>query len=967
VLTYTAAYTNSVPDATATTLYSVTTTTRPWLVTIGGPNGVPSPDNGEVHSIAPTQSLETLAIHGQDNAAFGTIGKKVYSLDLGTGVTTALGDLPDAQLPPNVSVLSLAAVTGLGNPSPQLTIHDAAATQRGPLPPEAVFDVTLSAPSTQQVTVRYDSADDTAQAGRDYTATSGTLAFAPGQISRTIIVPVITNGPAMPETFFVRLSNASAADLGRGLGVGTIRAAGQQLFPSGTYTEDFSDAPGSQQPAFDGTGMFQHLFLNGAQQHAINAPSDVSEPGLGFKVDTSASPTNPALVLSGGMDRVTFPDLVPGTHVGFAKVDLPNAWPATVRFVGLNGTFEVQQTDLLHPLGSASVGEEHVLPSGLELGPISEVDLVFTGSPAAVFDNVKVLVVPDRPPNANDDYVDTPPDTQVSIAPLTNDMAQDGGPLHIVTYTDPAHGRLSYDETSMTFIYFPDPGYESPDAASADTFTYTVADILGQQATGTVHVFVHAPPEVSDSTFTFATSLTTVNGETDTGVVTPNPFGGPDKTTYQLALHSLRNDQRLADGDAFEGAVVNAHGHVIGTFALQSPIGPDTVTFPITASADPGDPGAPLPASGELDLKTGKLAITWNVPTLPQSFASSLRASYVADTPLVVSDPDQGLLARNRLDPRHDKAILVSGPAHGQLVFHDDGTFVYTPTQHDQLDVPMAVFGSDSFTWVANDGLDSLPATVTLNQDIAVATHTHDYRVSAQDSFSHTDFVTHGADNIDVGNLHVPLGVTIHTHPSTHSPDTFQANTGTLTHVGALGLSFADLADLVARPDPRDPNHRASLVFTIKSPPGDGWSPHHGSLWTDIGYLDGPIATGPHDTIYTDPDNTGDLNPDGSFWYVPADGFTGLDKFTFRVVLKLPLNGKVYEYDSAPTTLYISVPPDNTTGADGVLSWVEDAGPNHGDGNHDGVPDRAQESVASLPAALFGLRPPRPSWPPRPS
>jgi hypothetical protein len=37
---------------------------------------------------------------------------------------------------------------------------------------------------------------------------------------------------------------------------------------------------------------------------------------------------------------------------------------------------------------------------------------------------------------------------------------------------------------------------------------------------------------------------------------------------------------------------------------------------------------------------------------------------------------------------------------------------------------------------------------------------------------------------------------------------------------------------------------------------------------------------------------------------------------------------------------------------DGVPAWVEDASPNAGDGNNDGIPDRLQPSVASLPNAV---------------
>jgi len=80
----------------------------------------------------------------------------------------------------------------------------------------AVFTVGLSSPSSQTVTVGYATADDTAEAGSDYTTASGTLSFAPGEVAKTIAVSVL--GDALneaDETFFLRLidsTNALVAD-----------------------------------------------------------------------------------------------------------------------------------------------------------------------------------------------------------------------------------------------------------------------------------------------------------------------------------------------------------------------------------------------------------------------------------------------------------------------------------------------------------------------------------------------------------------------------------------------------------------------------------------------------------------------------------------------------------------------------------------------------------------------------------
>jgi len=61
---------------------------------------------------------------------------------------------------------------------------------------EAVFTVTNTTPSTLPLTVNYSTADGTAKAGTNYTATSGTLTFAPGWTTQTVDVPLLGDGVA---------------------------------------------------------------------------------------------------------------------------------------------------------------------------------------------------------------------------------------------------------------------------------------------------------------------------------------------------------------------------------------------------------------------------------------------------------------------------------------------------------------------------------------------------------------------------------------------------------------------------------------------------------------------------------------------------------------------------------------------------------------------------------------------------
>ena len=90
------------------------------------------------------------------------------------------------------------------------------------------FMVTLdgAAPAAVTVTVDYATSDGTASAGRDYTATAGTLTFARGETARTVSLPVLDDGhDEGAETLTLRLSNVSGARIGDGEATGTIENA----------------------------------------------------------------------------------------------------------------------------------------------------------------------------------------------------------------------------------------------------------------------------------------------------------------------------------------------------------------------------------------------------------------------------------------------------------------------------------------------------------------------------------------------------------------------------------------------------------------------------------------------------------------------------------------------------------------------------------------------------------------------
>ena len=85
------------------------------------------------------------------------------------------------------------------------------------------FAVSLSRASSGPVAVAYATTDGTATAGEDYTRTSGTLSFDPGETGKTVAVPVLDDAvDEGEETFTLRLSDASGGRIADGVATGTI-------------------------------------------------------------------------------------------------------------------------------------------------------------------------------------------------------------------------------------------------------------------------------------------------------------------------------------------------------------------------------------------------------------------------------------------------------------------------------------------------------------------------------------------------------------------------------------------------------------------------------------------------------------------------------------------------------------------------------------------------------------------------
>jgi|GEM_PF-1508482 Ca2+-binding RTX toxin-like protein/subtilisin-like proprotein convertase family protein len=171
----------------------------------------------------------------------------------GTGYIETVGNLTGEEI--------LAGVTEAQPPAAmvELSIDSVSAAEgTGTL----TFTVSLSEPSTEEVTVDYTTIDDTiegavegaATVGTDYEAASGTLTFAAGETAQTITVSLIDDADVEPdETLTVSLSGAMGAEITMDEATGTIAdddtliggTDGDETYPAPKGSATFTGSKGS--------------------------------------------------------------------------------------------------------------------------------------------------------------------------------------------------------------------------------------------------------------------------------------------------------------------------------------------------------------------------------------------------------------------------------------------------------------------------------------------------------------------------------------------------------------------------------------------------------------------------------------------------------------------------------------------------------------------------------------------------
>ena len=265
----------------------------------------------------------------------------------------------------------------------------------------ARFPVRLPYPGGHEVTVAWSTVEDTAAAGADYTATSSTLTFAPGETEKHAEVATVDDAlDEDPETFTVRLDSARGA----GLDLGALSAAvtvtdnhpepalairdGAAAEGDGALGLEVVLAPASGREVTVAWATADGTATAGADYAAatstlVFAPGETAKTVevtlLDDAVDEEAetltvtldAPVDATLGTAAATGTVTDDDDPPVLALAVAPLEIPEAGGrATVTVAITNGVvFPADRTVELAFAGSAGAGEFTVEAGGAALSP----------------------------------------------------------------------------------------------------------------------------------------------------------------------------------------------------------------------------------------------------------------------------------------------------------------------------------------------------------------------------------------------------------------------------------------------------------------------------------------------------------------------------------------------------------------------------------------------------------------------
>lgn len=734
---------------------------------------------------------------------------------------------------------------------PTLSIDDVTLVEGNSGFTRAVFTVTLNATSAQNVTVIYASSNGTATAGIDYGSVSGTLTFAPGELTQTISPAVLGDTEVeADETFAINLSGAINATIADGAGQGTIQ--------NDDATPVLASIAPASGPASGGTSVT----LTGSELTDATGVRFGATPARNFTVNSATSITATAPAGSGVVDvTVTTPSGTTATTAAtrFTFIDAPVATGVSLTAPYNDGTGTAASLDLstrvtgdvtsyavgtaTHGTVSATGSQVLYVPNVGYAGPDSFTFTATgpggTSSPATVNVNVALPSLTLTPGSlANGQRGQAYSATLVA-----------GGGVGPYTYTVTA-GALP---TGLTLS----PGgilSGTPQASGAFNINVTATD----SSTGAGPFSVVRGYALNIGAPTIA--LTPAAGALP-GATVGAAYSGAVSANGGIAPYSFA----VTAGSLPAGLTLASNGSLTGT-----PTTPGAFTFTVTATdAATAGTGGPYTGSTVYSLSVGDAA--------PVADATSVTVAYGAGAtpvpPVLSGGPTTSV-------------AVATAPSRGTATA-SGATLTYTPNA--------GAYGTDSFTYTATGpGGTSAPATISVTISAPTLSLSPTTLTDAQEDVAYAASLTASGGAapysfaVTAGAL--PTGLTLASDGALSGVPTAEGSysftvtaTDSSTGAGPASISQAFSLTVGAPPPP-----------VVVSPPGtipaEGGSRGGEPVRIDLSALvsgdvtEIRIGTPPQNGTLTLETAAGPNGPLVTAIYTANAGFEGADSFTFLAV-----------------------------------------------------------------------------------
>jgi len=416
-----------------------------------------------------------------------------------------LSNSSNATIADNTSIVTITDDEGL----PTITVSDF--TTDNETAGNVTATVSLNAASSLNISATYSTADITATAGSDYAASTGPLTFAPGDLSKSITIAIMSDSiDEINETFEIQLSNVTNAVPNSSSGIITISddddeprisiSDNSTAETSGTSNLNVTLSAGSEKTITVGystadgtalgtsdytpvTGTLTFAPLVTSQSIPINIIDDAEDED-NETISVSLNNLSNVVLNDGvGILTITDNDLPPSVTIDDSTTTNEAAINQNIVVRLSSPSQKIVSVDYATSDGTAVAGADYVSDNG-----------TVTFNPGITTQNIQIAILDDQLDEANEGFT-------VNLSNFNNASSGDNSSLVTIT-DDEGLPTLSVQDNSTITETGSIGATVTLSAPSAKTITvaYFTADITATAAndyTSTTGVFTFAPGETS--------------------------------------------------------------------------------------------------------------------------------------------------------------------------------------------------------------------------------------------------------------------------------------------------------------------------------------------------------------------------------------------------------------------------------------------------------------------------------------